>query len=160
MFESKRKTQLCEVSTLRGVMGCCKSSRGFSVQGSTQRADTMSLTTTPAVSSPCVCVGAGGGVARQQAPPPPQTAGPIACTYSICVPIAHTHSTGAFPLHVRTLCTCPHRKYVLRVAGSLRGSRSWASSRHSCCCSVSTVLRCSSCSWRTCSRKPARRASC
>lgn len=97
-----------------------------------------------------VCVW--GGVARQHTP--------ITRTHSVCVPTARTHSTCAFPLQVRTPCACPHRKYILRVAGSLRGCRSWASSRHSCCCSVSTVLRCSSCSCPTCSRKLPRRASC
>ena len=93
MFESKRKTQRCEVSTLRGVMGCCKSSRGFSVQGSTQRANAMSLTTTPAVSSPCmcVCVCGGGEVARQQAPSHVRT--PYVSPSHIHTPRVHSHCT-------------------------------------------------------------------
>lgn len=149
MFESKRKTQLREVSTLWGGHGLLQEQQGVQRPRlhSASRHHVADHNTHCLVT---VCVW--GEVARQHAP--------ITHTHSICVPIARTHSMRAFPLHVCTLCTCPIAKYVLRVAGSLRGSRSWASSRHSCCCSVSTVLRCSSCSCRTCSRKPPCRASC
>lgn len=128
MFESKRKTQLREVSTLQGVMGCCKSSRGFSVQGSTQRADTMSLTTTPAVSSPCVCVWRGGEVARQQAPSHVRT--PYVSPSHIHTPRVHSHCMYA--LCARVLIANTYSAWLARCgapeAGPLAGTAAAAAS--------------------------------
>lgn len=43
--------------------------------------------------------------------------------------------------------------HILLVAGSLLSWKSWASTLESCCCKVSIVFLCSSCKWRTWSRK-------